>query len=210
MLRDNVDVLERGIRTPEIGCRGCQPVLQRTEREGDRGDVARGPHMACVWLHPRDRNRRAVTAEELSNRGKLDPIPLSRATSVKRNESDLIRASACLVERRSHRSARRLYGDPQVLRVGPVCEAAEPPTPADHARSSRARAPQRLQDECGGTVACNEAVPPFVEGSEGRRSVSALRQQPQRVQIEQGNEPAPDADANNNRDVGPVLKQAAG
>ena len=79
-----------------------------------------------------------------------------------------------------------------------------------HGSVSRPRLSQRLQDEGRGPVACDEAVPARIEGSEGARSFPALGQEPQRIQIEQRNERAPNAGADHDRDVGLFLTHTPG
>src|SRR5207249_11282987 len=132
--------------------------------------------------------------QQLSNGGKLYSVALSGATPVRRDEGEIPGAEARFVERGCQRSPRCLLRHVQARRRA-ARKAGGGPDGSDYASASRARTPQRPQDECGGTVAGDEAIAAPVERPEGRRSLLALRQEAQRVQLEQSNERAPDTSA---------------
>src|SRR5262249_5438924 len=153
-------------------------------------------------------HRRAVTVEQLRDRGELDPIAHTSAASVRRDEGELLRADPRLVHRGGHRAPYRLRRDRQAAAGPAVSEAGEAADTSADARCPRARPLQGLQDERGSAVAGDEAVPPRVEGPKGRRPFAALREEAELVQVEQRDERAPDAGAHHDRDVGLVLEEA--
>ena len=129
---------------------------------------------------------------------------------MRRDEGELLRADARFVERGGQRSPHRLHRAPQACGAATVREAGQALDASVHGSVSRSRLSQRLQHEGGGPVARDEAVPPRIEGSEGARSLPALGQEPQRIQIEQRNERAPNTGPDHDRDVGLFLKHAPG